>query len=148
MCAPSVTTKAQNSDTYQDYLSRSGEDNDLYYNVKLDATRLLLDNTDNTFVTPVFSGSAALRDAAGYLIEDAVKSTRRGKKVNEQYLENLFSEAQALYRLDTLETDNTGKASLNHLPPASIALLCTLAATWLGIGCYLVIQKHRNKPSP
>ena len=139
-----VTTKAQESDTYQDYLSRSGEDNALYYDVKLDATKLLLDNTANTFTTAVFNGSASLRDAAGYLIEDAVKSTRRGKKVNETYLENLFAETQSLYRLDTLQTD-AGKASLNPLPPASIVLLCALAATWLGILLYLLLQKVSRK---
>ncbi|MBR3979392.1 MAG: extracellular solute-binding protein [Oscillospiraceae bacterium] len=138
-----VTTKAQESDTYQDYLSRSGEDNDLYYQVKLDATRLLLDNTDNTFTTAVFNGSASLRDAAGHLIEDAVKSTRRGKKVNEAYLDNLFAETQSLYRLDTLQTD-AGKASLNPLPPAAIALLSALGATWLGIFAYLLFQKRKK----
>ena len=140
-----VTTKAQESDIYQDYLSRSGEDNNLYYDVKLDATKLLLSNTANTFTTAVFSGSASLRDAAGYMIEDAVKSTRRGKTVNEQYLEKLFSETTSLYRLDTLETDNTGKAALDPLPPASIVLLCTLAATWLGILAYLTFRKASRK---
>ena len=70
-----------------------------YYDVKLDATKLLLSNTANTFTTAVFSGSASLRDAAGYMIEDAVKSTRRGKTVDEPYLQTLFSETQALYRL-------------------------------------------------
>ena len=56
-----VTSKAQQDPTYQDYLSRSGEDNDTYYDVKIEATQLLLDHTDDTFVTPVFNGSASLR---------------------------------------------------------------------------------------
>ena len=30
-----VTSKAQDSEIYQDYLSRAGEDNDLYYDVNL-----------------------------------------------------------------------------------------------------------------
>ena len=37
-----VTSKAQESAEYQNYLSRSGEDNDTYYSVKIDATKLLL----------------------------------------------------------------------------------------------------------
>ena len=72
-----VTSKAQQSHMYQDYLSRAGEDNDFYYDVKLEATNLLLENTGNTFVTPVFSGSASLRDAAGQMIENVTKSVRR-----------------------------------------------------------------------
>ena len=38
-----VTSKAQASAEYQDYLSRAGEDNDTYYDVKIKASRLLLD---------------------------------------------------------------------------------------------------------
>lgn len=73
-----VTSKAQQDPTYQDYLSRSGEDNDTYYDVKIEATQLLLDHTDDTFVTPVFNGSASLRDAAGQLIENTAKSGAPG----------------------------------------------------------------------
>ena len=72
-----VTAKAQESESYQDYLSRSGEDNTTYYDVKLQATKLLLSNTDNTFVTPVFNGSTSLRDAAGQLVENTVKGSGR-----------------------------------------------------------------------
>ena len=72
-----VTSKAQNSEEYKDYLSRAGEDDSLYYDVKLDATKLLIENTENTFVTPVFNGSASLRNAAGQLIENVTKSMRR-----------------------------------------------------------------------
>ena len=35
-----VTSKAQDSAEYQDYLSRAGEDNDLHYDVKIKASRL------------------------------------------------------------------------------------------------------------
>ena len=63
-----VTTKAQESEEYIDYLSREGEDNSTYYDVKIKACKLLLDNIDNTFVTPVFNGSTSLRNAAGQLI--------------------------------------------------------------------------------
>ena len=139
-----VTTKAQQSETYQDYLARSGEDNSLYYSVKLDATRLLLENIDKTFVTPVFNGSASLRDAAGHLIESVTKSTRRKETVDEPYLQALFADTTSLYRLDSLNTNVTGKAALNPLPGEAIALLCVLGATWVGIGLYLLLQKKKN----
>ncbi len=58
-----VTTSAQTSDSYRDYLSRSGEDTDAHYRVKIDATNMLLAHTDDTFVTPVFNGSTSLRNA-------------------------------------------------------------------------------------
>ena len=140
-----VTEKARNSDAYQDYLSRSGEDNELYYNVKLDATKLLLDNTENTFVTPVFNGSASLRDAAGHLIESTVKSTRRKETVDEKYFENLFAETRSLYRLDQLDAAITGKAPLGKLPGASVALLATLGGVWLSIGAYFLLSRKKKK---
>ena len=45
-----VTTRAQQNPEYQDYLSRGGEDNDTYYQVKIDAAKLLLDHLDGTFI--------------------------------------------------------------------------------------------------
>ena len=140
-----VTEKARNCQAYQDYLSRSGEDNQLYYKVKLDATKLLLDNTENTFVTPVFNGSASLRDAAGHLIESAVKSTRRGETVDEAYFEGLFAETRSLYRLDQLDTAITGKAALGKLPGASIALLAVLGGVWLCIGIYALLNYKKKR---
>jgi len=98
-----VTNKALESDVYKDYISRSGEDNDLYYDVKIDASKLLMDNIDNTFVTPVFSGSASLRDAAGQLIEEVVKARRRNKTVNESYISSLYGEMTTLFKLDQVK---------------------------------------------
>ena len=140
-----VTSKAQQSEAYQDYLSRSGEDNDLYYSVKLDAAKLLLDNTDNTFVTPVFNGSASLRNAAGQLIEEVKKAARRGETIDDNYLQTLFQEMTSLYRLDQLETGTGGKATLGKLPGASAALLCILAVTWFGILTYLIYTGRKKK---
>ncbi|MCI9219860.1 MAG: extracellular solute-binding protein, partial [Lachnospiraceae bacterium] len=42
-----VTSKARQSAEYQDYLAGSGEDNTLHYDVKIKATRLLLENVEN-----------------------------------------------------------------------------------------------------
>jgi len=140
-----VTTKAQNSSEYQDYLSRSGEDNDLYYSVKLDATKLLLENTGNTFVTPVFNGSASLRNAAGQLIENVNKSVHRNQEVNETYIESLYDEVTALYRLDQISGAD-GKVSFGPLPDASKALLWGLSICWILMGAYIIgswIKKNK-----
>ena len=140
-----VTDKARNSAAYQDYLSRSGEDNELYYNIKLDATKLLLDNTENTFVTSVFNGSASLRDAAGHLVESAVKSTRRKETVDDAYIVALFEQTRSLYRLDQLDTAITGKAALGKLPGEAVALLATLGGAWVCIGVYVLCTRRKKQ---
>ena len=139
-----VTSKAQESDEYQDYLSRSGEDNDLYYEIKIDATRLLLENTENTFVTPVFNGSASLRNAAGQMIEEVNKAIRRKKTVDETYIDQLYQEMTSLYRLDQISTGG-GKLTLGELPQGAKALLWTLGLTWVGILSYVVYDGLKRK---
>ena len=139
-----VTSKAQESAEYRDYLSRSGEDNDLYYDVKIKASQLMLDNVDNTFVTPVFNGSASLRNAAGQLIEETTKSTRRKQEINDEYMDNLYSEMTSLYRLDQIASSG-GKVTLGELPTGSKALLITLAACWLTMGLYVLAEQHKKK---
>ena len=141
-----VTSKAQNSDIYQDYLSREGEDNDLYYDVKIKASKLLLDNTDNTFVTPVFNGSASLRNAAGQMIEEVVKSVRRKKEINEEYYNTLYADMTSLYRLDQIETASSGgRTEFGPLPSASVALLITLGAVWVLIILYVLSDALKKK---
>ena len=134
-----VTSKAQQSPEYQDYLARSGEDNDLHYTVKLQATQLLLDHVNDTFVTPVFNGSASLRDAAGQMIEEVTKGVRRKKVVDDAFIDKLFANMISLYRLDTegKAASAEGKADLGPLPGTAVALLCTLGATWVCIGLYV-----------
>lgn len=142
-----VTYAAQESAEYQDYLSRSGEDNDTYYNVKIDATRLLLDNTDNTFVTPVFNGSASLRSAAGMLIERVSKDVRRGnvEKPDSEYYATVFDEVSAYYKLDTILRDPGTMVDLGEMPFESIALIVTLCFVWGALGTYYAVSYIRNK---
>ena len=139
-----VTSKAQNSDEYTDYLSRIGEDNEMYYDIKIKATRLLLENTENTFVTPVFNGSALLRNAAGQLIENVNKSVRRKQTVDDKYLSDLKEEITSLYRLDQISTSKA-KASLGPLPLGSVILLSAIGVCWLGIIAYVVKEKIKTK---
>lgn len=141
-----VTSKAQNSREYQDYLSRIGEDNKEHYDVKIKASQLLLDNIENTFVTPVFNGSASLRDAAGQLIEGTVKSERRKEVVDEEYMDQLFKDVNSLYRLDQNSGIENGKKDLGPLPATAIVLLCSIGAAWIFIVVYVVFQvKNRKK---
>ena len=138
-----VTLKAQNSAEYQDYLSRSGEDNQLYYNIKLDAAKLLIDNVEKTFVTPVFNGSASLRDAAGQLIENTVKAARRNQAVDDTYFEKLFSDMTAQYHLG--EHSATGKRDLGPLPGTAVMLLCAIGLCWVGIGAAWLRIRYKGK---
>ena len=143
-----VTTKAQNAPVYTDYLARAGEDNELYYSVKIDASRILLDNTENTFVTPVFNGSASLRNAAGQLIEDVTKSVRRKKTVDQAFISKLYSDTTALYRLDQGESMKGPTAvggEMGDLPAASRALLCGLVMAWVLIGAYVLSDAVKKK---
>ena len=139
-----VTSKAQDSDVYQDYLSRMGEDNDMYYPIKIQASKLLMDNIDRTFVTPVFNGSASVRDAAGQLIENTTKSVRRGENVSGYYYSGLYADVISLYRLDQVAS-STKAEDLGPLPAGSVALLCVLAGCWLCIGIYVTAQKIKEK---
>lgn len=140
-----VTTKAQESAEYKEYLSLSGIDNNEHYSIKIAATELLLRNIENTFVTPVYNGSASLRDAAGELIEKVTKSRRRKETVDEAYIEKLYTDVTALYRLGQLEPGSAADTDLGPLPDTSVFLLVSLAAVWIAIALYLIMRKIGNK---
>ena len=142
-----VTSKAQESDVYRDYLSRAGENNELYYHVKMEATKLLIDNTENTFVTPVFNGSASLRNAAGQLVENVTKSMRRNEKPSDEYFEKLYGDITALYRLDGKNAMAVGREDLGPLPTTSKVLIGTLVGIWaiLGVTVLTDAVKKRKK---
>lgn len=144
-----VTQKAQESAEYQDYLSRRGQDNGVYYDVKIKAAQMLLDHVGYTFVTPVFSGSASLRDGAGQLIENTVKAARRGQEIDDSYMEKLYGDVIALYRLDQMGSQAgmgvSEKADLGKLPGTAVMLLAGLAAAWVLIGGYVGLQIIRKR---
>ena len=150
-----VTAKAQQSAEYRDYLERCGEDNELHYDVKIKAARLLLENVEHTFTTPVFNGSASLRSAAGALIDDVTIAPRRKKTVDEAYLDKLFADVTSLNRLDmitvTADADSDGnggaaaEAEEGPLPRAAVALLASLGAAWTLIGACALSQRIGEK---
>jgi multiple sugar transport system substrate-binding protein len=140
-----VTLKAQNSDAYLDYLSRAGEDDNDHYAPKIEAAKLLIANVDNTFVTPVFNGSAALREAAGELIEGTAKQVRRGLAVDDEFIDNLFHDTKLLKRLRTNGTGGSGMEDLGELPSTSKALLAAVGAAWAGLAVYGAVRLVKKK---
>lgn len=140
-----VTSKAQNSKEYREYLENAGSDGDVHYDVKLKATKLLLSNTENTFTTPVFNGSASLRNAAGQLIEEVVKSARRNEKIDNEYIDRLYENVASLYRLGDISPAAASEKELGPLPTASKVLLITLAAVWIFIIVYAIISRKKSQ---
>ena len=142
-----VTSRAFESDEYQEYLAAGGTDNKKHYQVKIDAVRLILDHIEDTFVTAVFNGSASLRDAASYLVEDTAKSARRNQKVDDAYFDQLFKDVSNLYHLDQIEVSEDGvekENDLGPLPVTSVILLAALAIAWAGIILVFAMGRIRN----
>ena len=135
-----MTTKAQQSEAYLDYVNRAGEDNDLHYWVKVETLKILQKHTDDTFVTPVFNGSASLRDAAGQMIENVTRSVRRKETVDDAFIDQLFVDVSALHRLDQVESSDLGP-----MPATSAWLLAALGGIWLILIAGFIANKIKSK---
>ena len=148
-----VTTKATETEEYQAYLANAGMDNDKHYAVKLETVKLLQNNIHNTFVTPVFNGSANLRDAAGQLIEDSKKAIRQGNSLDDAYMAELFSKVSSQKHLDQIQItapSHNGIQIANRavdgpLPAGSLLLLISLGAIWLILAVYAVLKWVKSK---
>ena len=81
------------------------------------------------------------------------KAVRRNQTVDEAFMDKLYSDITALYRLDQIggqnHAQNLGKTELGKLPAPAIALLTILVVVWLIIIVYVSIQyvKRRKKYS-
>lgn len=139
-----VTSKARETAEYKEYLSLSGTDA-AHYAVKIDATKMLLDNTSNTFTTPVFNGSASLRDAAGELVENVTKSVKRKAVVDDEYIKKLYTDVTALYHLGQGSGSSSGRADLGPLPGTAVALIVVLVVIWCLILVYVIVDRARMK---
>ncbi|MCM1131442.1 MAG: extracellular solute-binding protein [Roseburia sp.] len=90
-----VTITAVESEEFKAYLEDSNE-----YDVKRSATKLIMNQLEHTFVTPVFNGSSLCRSAAGYLIEAMFNK----KYQDEKGVKELYSIVNTRYKLSTYET--------------------------------------------
>ena len=139
-----VTKKAQESAEYLDYLSKCGEDDGLHYDIKIKASKLLLNHVGETFVTPVFNGTASLRSAAGQMIENVTKSVRRRETVDDEYFKKLRGDITSLYRLDSISADADSKVEFGELPTTAKLLIGSLAIAWVIIGICFVTDRLKN----
>ena len=149
-----VTSKAHSDPSYQDYLSKAGEPDDpetglSYYKTKIDCAKLLLNNLDNTFITPVFNGSANLRNAAGQMIEEVAKSVRRGQEIDGEYIEALYGRMSTLYHLEEISASEEGpsKIDFDGIPKESTVLIAAVGGVWLILGVYFVftlVKKNKK----
>lgn len=139
-----VTHKALEDPAYLDYLAKAGTDNEEHYAIKIEAAKLLMDHLDDTFTTPVFNGSASLRNAAGELIEDVVRSTRRKQTVDDAYIDELYEKVSSLYRLDQISSGSGTIHDLGPMPASSVWFLSLLALTWVILGAVWLFQKRRK----
>lgn len=142
-----VTSKAREAAEYQEYLAMEGADNKEHYAVKIQAAKLLIEHTSDTFVTPVFNGSASLRDAASQLIENVVKSVRRKETVDEAYMNKMYKDVASLYRLNQIRSGGNEKQDLGPLPGTAKTLLLVIALVWIGIIAYVGKEYLASKKS-
>ena len=103
-----------------------------------------MDNIDNTFVTPVFNGSTSLRNAAGYLIENTVRSVQRKATIDDEFVKNLIENTKKLYRLDQIGAGPTPEDELGTIGTEAVILISTLGIVWLGIGTYLIVTRKKK----
>ena len=129
-----VTYKAQEDPAYQEYLNADYDEKE-HYQVKIEASKLLIDHISDTFVTSVFNGSASLRDAAGSLIENTCKSARRNETIDDAFFDALYDRVTSLYHLDQSSAVSADR-DLGPLPATAKALLGTLGFAWICIGVY------------
>lgn len=145
-----VTLKAQQSEEFTDYLAREGQldengSNALYYAPKIAASKLLLRNIENTFITPVFKRSASLRKAAGLLIEETGKSVNRNKTIDDKFFDSLYARVRSLQNLDAVDSDDGKLPELGPMPFESIAMLSGIVVVWAGLGAYATVEYVKKR---
>ena len=67
------------------------------------------------------------------------KAVRRKQTVDDAFIEQLYTDTQALYHLGG-SAPAGDKADLGPLPATARVLLGALAAAWVGIGLYVCIR--------
>ena len=132
-----VTSRTTESEAFKAYLLDENE-----YVVKRDATKLVLDNIENTFISPVFNGSSDVRDAGAYLIEGVCGNNVRYKTPNE--INTLYTKCIEKYSLQDL-IDGHARVPSKTISKEATILLSVLLATWIGLGAYVIYEKIIKK---
>ena len=132
-----VTKSATSSDDYKAYLENKDNAN---YQVKIDASKLVLNNINNTFVTPVFSKSADIRNAAKYLVTAVTGSfNSKNKYTTYEEIDTLFQKAITNYEL------KTDIGSNNNYLAGGIIIVSVIAFVWVLIGIYVYLDYRKRK---
>lgn len=135
-----VTKSATESDAFKAYLNNEKE-----YVVKREATKLVLDNIENTFISPVFNGSSDIRDAGAYLVEGVCGNNKRYKTSEE--IDELYQKCIEKYGLQELINKTTGNVERKPISKESIILLASLGIIWILLGAYVLNEKFIKKKS-
>ena len=79
------------------------------------------------------------------MIEEVTKAERRGKVVDEDYIDQLYEEVKSLYRLDQVNNKTTSSDDLGPLPVESKVLIISLVCVWIIIGAYYFIDQRKSR---
>lgn len=133
-----VTKQAINNPEYQTYLSSPDDSNPDYYSVKLDATKLVLDNIDNTFISAVFNGSTRLRYAGSYILDQICKGRQAysGSEINE-----ILNKSKSLYKITNIK-NNSGE--LGELPKEAKIMIISLVSVWVVLITIFAVKYFNN----
>ena len=70
---------------------------------------------------------------------------RRKEKVDDEYIEKMYKDITALYRLDQRSDVAIGVKDLGKLPDTAIVLLSSLAVAWALIIAYFAVSVIKKK---
>ena len=142
-----VTTRAHSDEGYLAYLAKGDErrTDSEYYFAKIDAAKLLLRNLNNTFVTPVFNGSTSVRNAAGDMIDAAIKAVDRNQPTDEAAIRAMYDKLVVQYHLDQLGQNSNKRTELGDMPGGSVALLASLGAIWVVLIAWVSLKYYLRR---
>ena len=144
-----VTKRVLDSQEFKDYLN-----GDEVYSGCKKAKELLLNNLDNTFITPVFNGSANVRLAAGALI-DGVSTSTKSFSTKEAIKDKLFpsviknKDLTELYNNTNFNQDEGDNKGSEDAPTSDMIvwkyiLIVGIVFVWSGLIAYFVVTKVKK----
>ena len=89
-----TTSKNINSEQFQNYIDKSGSNNDLYYEVKINAVKEL-----EKSIFDCQLNDSTIEDIYEWLVNQICKDVKRGKTFDDTYYQNLFDTMKSLYGL-------------------------------------------------